>query len=279
MKKIVLVTSVALLCFGFVGCKAESSGEYTYTLEVPVSLAETEGDVTTTTEWEWNTDGSMAGQKQMRGAELVYEDSNYEYEAGKITYNRSYFENSQLSKVVSIEDRYKYANWTGRYSRKIYSEDGKTLLERDENIYTNQVLSEYIHEKEDVTLLRRTDYEYDSNSISYVESGSTIEGRQQVKIRYLYYDYGDIDEIVTTVYGSSDQILTRKKYSYTQAGVPQGYKVYRGDTQNVIEEQTDYKIDGDKVSYTTTWYDDAGTQTRQLKTVQTYELLSIKVVY
>jgi hypothetical protein len=260
------------------------SGEYSYTLTVPTSIEETEGGVVTKTEYEWNEDGSIKARKQTRDGQSVYEDSDYTYDMGTITYNRSYYEGGSVSSVVRVEEKYLYTNWTGLYSTKIYN--GETLIEREENLYTNGFQSGYEHEKQGVMLLSRTDYKYDSVSITYIESGSTVEGRQSVKTTFLFIEYGMLndvltlpDEVVVTVEGEPESVISRKKYSYSELGASQGYKLYKGDTEQVIEEQTDNVNETDKASYTTKWYDNDGEVTRSVSTVKNTKTLTIKVKY
>jgi hypothetical protein len=270
----------ALLCCAVTGCIDDiTGGEYTYTLEVPTKVEETESGITTTTEYTWNTDGSIAGQKQIRGGQLVYDDHDYTYGEKEMTYYRTYYEAGVVSGVVRVEEKFISANWTGRYSIKFYREEptGDVLVEREESIYTDNIQSEYVHEMDKVMLLHHTDYEYNYDSVSYTASGSTIGTPVRVTITYLSYEYGMIDEIVTTAPGSPQTIISRKKYVYPPYGQAQGYKVFKGDNEQVIEEQTDYAFDGDKLSYTTKWYDDAGTVTRTLATVRTTKALVITV--
>jgi hypothetical protein len=271
------------LCCAVAGCidGGGADSEYTYTLEVPTKVEETEAGITTTTEYTWNEDGSIAGQKQSRNGQLVYDDHDYTYGDAVITYHRTYYEGGVMTKVVRIEEKYIYPNWTGRYSTKIYQEDpaGDILIEREESTYTDNVQSGYVHEKNGETLVRHTDYEYDYDTVSYTESGSAFEAPQRVAITYLSYEYGMIDEIVTSVPSSPETVISRKKYSYSTYGAAQGYKVFKGDTEQVIEEQGDYTYDGDKLSYTTKWYDDAGSVIRTLSTATTTKNIAITVQY
>ncbi|MDR0907559.1 MAG: hypothetical protein LBM63_02980 [Rikenellaceae bacterium] len=282
MKKIVFGILASVLCYGITSCDEKlESGEYTYTLEVPTSIEETEGEVTTTTYYEWNADGSPKAQKQMRGAELVYQDADYTYEPFGLTYRRTYYQDGAAEKVLLIETRYLYTGWTGLYSTKMYSEEGgsKTLVEREENIYTDQLLSGYVHEKDNQKLVERTDYLYGSNSLSYIEQGTAVEGRNKVTITYLSFEYGMMSEVVTAKADDPAVIVSRKKYLYSAEGVFKGYELYEGDTERLIEAQTDYTTTADKITYTTTWYDATGTATRQLKTVHNTTTLTITVVY
>jgi hypothetical protein len=284
MKRIFSGAIVAVVSSGLAGCGmngGDYTTEYTYTIEVPTSIDETEGGVTTTTEYEWNTDGSVKAQKQTRGDQPVYQDANYTYSPGQMTYYRTYYQEGLVSRVLRVEEKYLYADWTGRYSTKFYSEDSGTdyLVEREENLYANQMQVGYKHEKEGVMLLERSGYEYDYNSVSYIESGSTIDGLQKVTISYISMDYGLVNEIITTQADNPTVVISRKKYSYSVNGIAQGYKVYKGNTEQIIEEQIDYKSESNKLSYTTVWYDDSGQPTRQLKTVQNKTTLTIKISY
>jgi hypothetical protein len=281
MKRIILGAIAAVMCLSTVGCEMNggNSGDYTYTLELLSSFSETEEGVTTITEYKWNDDGSMAGQKQTRGGQLIYQDDDFTYKDRTITSYRTYYEGGSVSSRVKIEERYNYATWTGLYSTRIYNEEGE-LIERNENIYTDGYQSGYEHEKNGEMLLERTDYNYDLNTVSYVESGTTVEGRQLVKITYFALDYTKVNEIVTSVYDSSvTSIISRKKYSYSENGAYTGYKVYRGDTEQVVEEQTDYVNNSNKLSYTTTWYDDSGLQIRRVTTIQDKITLTITIKY
>jgi hypothetical protein len=286
MKKIIFGAFVVAVGLGTVGCELFSGGgsnaEYTYTIEVPTKIEETEDGVTTTTEYAWNEDGSLAGQKQTQGGQLIYDDHDYTYQDnGMMTYYRTYYEGGLVKNVVRIEDRYLYTNWTARYSTRIYSGEGdaERLIERDEATYTDGTQTGYIHEREGVVLLQRTDYKYEYNTVTFTEFGTTVEGRQLVKYHYSSYENGMINEIVTSMAETPEVVLTRTKYSYTSYGYPNGYKVYKGDTEQVIEEQTDYKNEATKLSYVTKWYDDAGTLTRTLTTVRTIKQLTISVQY
>lgn len=280
MRKLILAVLAAVVCAGMAGCNMKSGGEYSYSIVLPEKIEETENGVTTATEYEWNSDGSVKARKQTRGTELVYEDGEYTYKDGKITYYRSYYEDGQVASVVRVEEKYLYSNWVGLYSTRFYSEDGGTdkLVERIESIYTEQKQTGYVHEKNGVILVEHDGYQYNGIVItSYNKSGNTVEGRQTVKITYTSYETSITDKIVTSIYGS-DTVVSVQKYIYDSAGY-KGYKIYKGETEDVIEEQTDYKSESGKTSYTTIWYDDTGAQTRKVATVQNTIRLSIKVTY
>lgn len=285
MKKLIFAAAfAAVICMAATSCNPKGSSEYELILSKPLKLEEKEGTVVTTVENEWNPDGSPAGSQKKVGNELVYVDDEYVYENKKITFNRSYYEDGRVAYVEKHIQEYLDPYWMTAWSSKTFRETGgaEELVESIEVKYnSNGFRTGYVHTKNKVIYEELSQFVYDSYSVSYLITGSSVAEPQKSVTTYLGYNYNTPDKIVVTSQANPKNVITTQKYIY-ENGYLQGYQIFKGDSEKPSEERKNYKVSGnsgvlESQSYDTVWYDDSGAVTRSVSTSQTYDIIKIKV--
>ncbi len=267
----ILTAAVVSAAFAMAGCDLGGGNSREISWPEIASVEEKCGGITTLTEYMWDEQYRTHAEIKTVGDKILYEDTGYELneEELTITYYRKFYGDDGTTVDRTHERVLTYLGyWFGPVKFESFDRTLSTTpvekWEKTFDAYGN--LANYKRYENGILVEERYDYNYttygDSKypveyTIKYPAVGETPEVVKTMTERYIYNGNRVYNDRTETKIGG--ELVEYKQWSY--AGGVQSYETYKvegegDDNKTLVEELTDYAVNGMIVTYKITRCDE-----------------------